>query len=173
MKNESQFRGERNDQAGFSLIEMVVALIVLLIAVMGVFAAFTYATRTNHGNSQRSQGVSVFQREIELLRSAKFTPAVTSNTTVHQHTLPVCPIADSGSRDITGGTKEAEYRCGIDGTVYRVNTSIDDNPATAAIDVNAATNMKQITLEVTPLGADGAWITASRIRMVFRRVRAN
>ena len=163
-------------QNGFTLIEMVIALVILFIAVMGVFAAFTYATKFNRGNSQRSQALAVMQREIELLRSAKFTPATVSNATVHQHTAPVCPIADDGSRDLTGGDKEAEYRCGIDGTIYQVLTSIDDDPATAGIQVNVTPTsvvFKEITLEVTPQGAEGQWVTANRIRMVFRRVRAN
>jgi type II secretory pathway pseudopilin PulG len=163
-------------QGGFTLIEMVIALVILFVAVMGVFAAFTYATKFNRGNSQRSQALAVMQREIELLRSAKFTPATVSNTTIHQHTAPVCPIADDGSRDLTGGNKEAEYRCGIDRTIYEVRTSIDDDPSTLGTQVNATpvnVVFKEITVEVIPQGADGTWVTANRIRMVFRRVRAN
>ena len=167
---------KRSAQNGFTLIEMVIALVILFIASMGVFAAFTYATKFNRGNSQRSQSLAVMQREIELLRSAKFTPATVSNTTIHQHTVPVCPIADNGSRDLTGGVKESEFRCGIDGSIHEVRTSIDDDPNTAGIQTNAtptSVGFKEITLEVIPMGADGQWVTANQIRMVFRRVRAN
>ena len=163
-------------QGGFTLVEMVIALVILFIASMGVFAAFTYATKFNRGNSQRSQALAVMQREIELLRSAKFTPATVSNATIHQHTVPVCPIADDGSRDLTGGAKEVEFRCGIDGSRHQVETTIDDDPSTAGTQTNATpanVAFKEITVEVTPLGADGRWVTANRIRMVFRRVRAN
>lgn len=159
----------RNTESGFSLVEMVIALLILLIAVMGVFAAFAYSTKFNRGNSQRSQAVSVFQREIELLRSAKFTPSVVSNVTT---ATPTCASIDDGKRDITGGVKTAQRRCGIDGTVYLVNTTVDDAPGVTGL-VDAAAGLKEITLEVTPQGADGAWVTANRVRMVFRRVRAN
>lgn len=157
------------NESGFTLIEMIIALVILFIAVMGVFAAFTYATKFNRGNSQRSQALAVMQREIELLRSAKFTPAGTSSTTT---STPTCASPDNGSRDLTGGVKNPERRCGIDGTVYEVRTTIDDDPFTAGL-VNANAGLKEITLEVIPQGADGQWVTANRIRMVFRRVRAN
>jgi hypothetical protein len=94
--------------------------------------------------------------------------------------------ADSGSRDLTGGDKEAEYRCGIDGTLYQVVTRIDDDPHTplqqdypypAPSPLPSPSPpvalVKEITVVVTPQGADGAWVTANQLRMVFRRVRAN
>lgn len=180
-------------QAGFTMIEMVIALVILFIAILGVFAAITYATKFNRGNSQRSQALAVMQREIELLRSAKFTPAIVSDGTgmTHQHTAPVCPnlaavptatpLPDSGIRDLTGGDKEAEFRCGIDGTLYQVNVRVDDDPYTDGQQdypwpqpsPSPIALSKQIDIEVIPQGADGAWVTANAIRMTFRRVRGN
>ena len=160
---------EEGKEAGFSLVEMVIALVILMIAVMGVFGAFAYSTKFNRGNSQRSQALSVFQREIELLRSAKFTPTVVSNVTT---ATPTCSSVDDGRRDITGGVKPTQLRCGVDGTVYLVETTVDDDPSTAGL-VNTLATLKQITIEATPRGADGSWVTANRIRVVLRRVRAN
>jgi type II secretory pathway pseudopilin PulG len=180
-----------NLESGFTLIEMVIALVILFIAVMGVFAAVTWATRYNRGNSQRSQALAVMQREIEFLRSAKFTPTTLSTTHNAQTTMPVCPAAinaDNGSRDLSGGTR-TDFRCGIDGTVYQVTVTIDDDPSTpttaetypwprpAPAPSPAPTpfliGMKQITVEVTPGGAEGGWVTANAIRMTFRRVLSN
>jgi type II secretory pathway pseudopilin PulG len=177
----SQLSGPAPNERGFTLIEMIIALVILFIAVMGVFAAFAYATKFNRGNSQRSQGLSVMQREVELLRSAKFTPATVSATTIHQHTGPSCdstPPADNGSRDITGGDKELEYRCGIDKNAYAVHTTIDDDPFTAGIQTDAVSiyhpNLKEITVEVIPQGVrPGEWVTANKIVVVFRRVKSN
>jgi prepilin-type N-terminal cleavage/methylation domain-containing protein len=183
----SQTSKPAGNDRGFTLIEMVIALIILFIACMGVFATFAYATKFNRGNSQRSQGLSVLQREVELLRSAKFTPTTVSDTTIHQHTGPACataPPADSGSRDIRGGDKEVEYRCGIDNNVYAVYTSIDDDPTTPAIDTDSVSiyhpTMKQITIKVIPVGSE-RWAgndavpldKANTIVATFRRVRAN
>jgi hypothetical protein len=104
-----------------------------------------------------------------LLRSAKFTPAITSNTTT---ATPTCASPDDGRRDLTGGTKAVQLRCGIDNTLYQVFTTVDDDPFNPGL-VDANAGMKQITIEVVPQGRDGEWVTANAIRMVFRRVRSN
>src|SRR5688572_27680117 len=141
---------------GFTLIEMMIALIILFIAVLGVFAAVTWATKYNRGNSQRSQALAVMQREVELLRSAKFTPAVLSNVTTP---TPTCATPDDGSRDLTGGKKADQVRCGIDGTMYIVATEIDDDPAIPLTQVypgpSPIPQLKEITIEVTPVSPEG------------------
>lgn len=193
-------------ESGFTLIEMVIALVILFIAVMGVFAAVTWATRYNRGNSQRSQALAVMQREIEFFRSAKFTPTNLSTTHNAQPTAPACPnlvanptatpLPDDGSRDLRGTNPDrVDYRCGIDGTLYRVRVVIDDDPSTPTVTDVApwprptppipspsplVALMKQITIEVTPENAEGSrpgsntsWVTANPVRMTFRRVLAN
>jgi prepilin-type N-terminal cleavage/methylation domain-containing protein len=201
--NLRELRSGHRIEKGFTLIEMVIALVILFIAVMGVFAAVTWATRYNRGNSQRSQALSVMQREIEFLRSAKFTPAVLSTTHNAQPTVPACPnlvatptatpLPDDGSRSLLGTPDNApriDYRCGIDGTVYRVTVRIDDDPSTpntsnppapwprptpapSPAPTPLTAYMKQITIVVTPEGAEGRWVTANAIQMTFRRVLSN
>ena len=181
MLERSQNSTGLNSQKGFTLIEMIIALIILLIAVMGVFAAITYATKYNRGNSQRSQALAVMQSEVELLRSAKFTPTVVSNVTTP---TPTCATADDGSRDITGGNKAVQVRCGIDGTMYLVETTIDDDPAVVGTQVYPGPTpvalMKEISIQVTPVSPEGqnrageqSWVNGNPIFVVFRRVRAN
>ena len=145
---------QERKEAGFSLVEMVIALVILMIAVMGVFGAFAYSTKFNRGNSQRSQGLSVFQREIELLRSAKFTPSLISP-------------------ELLGGVKALQNRTAIDNTTYSLAITVDDDPFVLGTQIDGTKTLKEITLEVTPQGADGAWVTANRIRVVLRRVQAN
>ena len=181
MNRRSQHAEGQASQDGFTLIEMIIALIILLIAVMGVFAAITYATKYNRGNSQRSQALAVMQREVELLRSAKFTPTVVNNLTTP---TPTCATADNGSRDITGGVKAVQLRCGVDGTMYLVDTTIDDDPDLDGTQVypgpTPAALMKEISIRVTPVSPEGqnsagaaSWVTGNPTFIVFRRVRAN
>ena len=66
-----------NNESGFSLVEVVCALVILLIALLGVFVTFTYSINYNAGNSSRSQALALLQREVEQLRSKKFTPDFT------------------------------------------------------------------------------------------------
>lgn len=157
-------------ETGFSLVEVIIALLILMIAILGVFGVFAYATKLNTGNSNRSQALSVLQREAELLRSAKFTPATVSTVTTATAT---CNAADDGQRDITGGVKQDQIRCGADGTRYLVQTRIDDDPYLPDLQTYASPTLKEIELTVTPVGLNNSWETAQRTRVIFRRVRAN
>jgi type II secretory pathway pseudopilin PulG len=140
---------------GFSLLEAIIALVILMIAVLGVFGAFTYSIKFNSGNNRRSQALSVFQTEVEVLRSAKFTPTVVDAS-------------------LTGGIKAARTVSIPGSGDYLVEEWVDDNPTTPnTVDINPATTLKEITIQVTPPGTEGKWVTASKARMILRRVRAN
>src|SRR5437867_3019768 len=58
-----------SSEAGFSLIEAAVAMVVILVAMLGVFFAFTYAINYNAGNSSRVKVLAILQREVERMRS--------------------------------------------------------------------------------------------------------
>ena len=148
--------GALKEESGFSLIEVVLALLILMIAVMGVFAAFTYSTVYNSGNSQRSHALSVMQQEVELLRSIKFNP-------------PPAVIDAS----LSGGVKATKTVVAADNVSYLVDVTVDDDPFTAGVQTDATKTMKEITLVVTPLGGTNQWIAANRAAVVFRRVRSN
>ena len=169
-KSKSILFTQADPELGFSLVEVIIALLILMIAALGVFGVFAFATKLNSGNSGRSQALSVLQREVELLRSAKFTPTTVSTVTT---ATPTCTTADDGRRDISGGVKAGQVRCGADGTNYMVETTIDDDPYTANVQTDAATTLKEIELIVTPFGTNGRWESAYRTRVIFRRVRAN
>jgi type II secretory pathway pseudopilin PulG len=159
LSHETKSVSSNDRESGFSLIEAVIALVILTVAILGVFAAFTYAIRYNTGNNARSQALSVLQREIESLRSAKFTPSIVDST--------------PANLDLTGGVKPARTVSSGNGGIYIVETTVDDDPFTAGVQVNPAKTMKEINIRVTPVGADGQWVTAYRTQAAFRRVRAN
>jgi prepilin-type N-terminal cleavage/methylation domain-containing protein len=143
----------RKNESGFSLIEMIIALAILLIAVLGIFATFTFATIYNSGNNRRSQALSLIQRESELLRSYKFTPTVTDPK-------------------LTGGTKTPQ-NVTLDGFTYQVKIKVDDDPFTPGIQIDNTKNLKEITLEVIPQNVRENWVVAVPTTVIIRRVRAN
>jgi type II secretory pathway pseudopilin PulG len=148
-----------SDERGITLLEVVIALVLLTITVMGTFAAFTYSTIYNTGNSRRSQALSVLQAEVEQLRSVKFNP-------------PPAVIDPS----LAGGVKADKTVIGSDGASYLVQTVVDDDPFTPNTpnpQVDATKTLKEITITVTPAGTNGTWVTANRTRAIFRRVRSN
>jgi len=148
------FKNEKSE-SGFSLVEVIIALVILLIAILGVFAALTYATVYNGGNSQRSQALSVSQLQIELLRSAKFTRTKMDPS-------------------LEGGIKPPVTITAADGFSYLVEVTVDDDPFTAGLSPRDDTKtLKEITVTITPRAVTRNWITAYRTNFVFRRVRAN
>lgn len=150
-KNSAAIRKNEN---GFTLIEVIIAMVIFLVVILGVFAAFTYAVAFNSGNSKRSHALSVLQRKVEEMRSAKFTPTATDNM-------------------LTGGTKPVETFTAADNFTYSVQVTVDDDPFTDGVQTNAARTMKEVTIVVTPQAVNGAWETAFQTRSVLIRTRAN
>jgi prepilin-type N-terminal cleavage/methylation domain-containing protein len=149
---------EKKNEQGFSLIEVIMALIILLISVLGVFAVFTYSTIYNTGNSRRSQALSVFQKRIELIRSAKFTPTIFND-----------PL-------LTGGVKAPEtVPSDGDNTSYLIETVVDNDPFTPGVQAagDNTTTLKEITIKVTPQNTNGQWVVSLPTTVVLRRNRAN
>ena len=166
----SQFK-PANGQRGFTLIEAVIALVILLIVVTGIFAAFTFSATLNTGNSRRSQALSVLQKEVEVLRSAKF---VHQNSGGADSYTPV--DCDDTRRNLTGtaaGVPRVMNCPAIDGMTYTIETEIDDDPFTAGQQVDATKHLKEIRVTVTQPAREGSWETAYVTRAVFRRVRSN
>ena len=160
-------RHQRKSDQGFTLIEAVIALVVLMVAIIGVLAAVTYATTYNTGNAKRSQALSVLQKEVELLRSAKFLPQPTGADAVTNEV--------DGRRDLTGGVKaDRIVTADGNGTQFIVRTTVDDDPFTAGVQVLPANNLKEITVIVIPQSSrPGSWEVSNQIFAVFRRVRSN
>lgn len=162
-----QFKMAKREN-GFTLIEAVIALVILLIVIAGVFGAFTYSAMLNTGNSRRSQALSVLQKEVELLRSAKFVGGWADSYT---------PTDCSDPRRNLTGTADGAPRTltcpAIDGMSYLVETEIDDDPFTPGHQIDAARHLKEIRVTVTQPARPGSWETAYVTRAIFRRVRAN
>ncbi|HEX8250893.1 MAG TPA: prepilin-type N-terminal cleavage/methylation domain-containing protein [Pyrinomonadaceae bacterium] len=157
-KKKASFGARKNEtkgEDGFSLIEVIIAMIILLIALLGVFLTFTYAVNYNAGNNSRSQALAVLQQEVELLRSAKFTPGTTDAV-------------------LTGGTKTPKIITSADGSRFRVEISVDDNPLTPnVVDVDTTKTLKEITIIVTSESPTPGWQTAIPAKVILRRVRSN
>jgi prepilin-type N-terminal cleavage/methylation domain-containing protein len=141
-----------SDQAGFTLMEVVIALIILMIALLGVFYTFSYAVNYNFSNSQRAQALSIVQQEIESMRSARFTPAIIDQALI-------------------GGEKTPKLVTTTDGNVFLVQIMIDDDPFTAGLQIDNTKPFKEITVSVTNENPGAVWQSSVPARAVIRRVR--
>jgi Tfp pilus assembly protein PilV len=144
----------KNSASGFSLVEVIIAFAVFLVALLGVFTAFTYCVNYNAGNYSRAQALTVLQREAELLRSAKFTPYVTDDV-------------------LKGGKKPAKTVVSADGNRYSVETTVDDDPTVSGIQTDLTKKFKEITITVSLESPTPGWQTAVPAKTILRRVRAN
>ena len=149
---------KRGKEAGFSLVEATCAMVVLMIALTGVAVTFTYAINYNAGNSSRAEALAILQQEVELLRSAKFTPA-----------------PNGMDSSLAGGEKAIRTVTTLDGKRFRVKTIIDDDP----FDNNPLTppdstkTIKEISVTVTLDNPTPGWQTAVPATIILRRVRGN
>jgi prepilin-type N-terminal cleavage/methylation domain-containing protein len=149
-------KAERSDESGFSLIEVTIAMIILLVALLGVFVTFAYAVNYNAGNSSRAQALTVLQQEVERMRSAKFTSGGTDDL-------------------LMGKLKTTRTVTSVDNNRYRIAVTIDNNPSTPAIDTDESLKptLKEITVEVTLDSPTPGWQTAVPATVILRRVKGN
>lgn len=160
---------DRSSNSGFTLIEAVIAMVVILVALLGVFMTISYAINYNAGNNARTKTLAVLQREVERLRSAKFLPCTTPNVT-------------TGRVDglLLGGTTERLVAPSVETDNYSfiIRTDIDNNPATTDVDpettINSCnTSFKEIKLTARLASPSPGWQTAVPAIVVLRRVRSN
>src|SRR5687768_15061062 len=69
-------------EGGFTLLEVIVALSMMLIAGLGVASAFIYSMNNNNGAAERALAMSVAQQRHERIRSLKFEEIVDEVATV-------------------------------------------------------------------------------------------
>ena len=183
----SRARQSAEKSSGFTLIEVTIALLIIMISVLGVFSVFAYAITYNAGNKARAQALSILQEEVERYRAAKFNGIPeTDNYT------PGDP--DDGRRDITGGRKEPRLVTASNGMTFTVRVSVDNAPyvdntpgAPPELDIPqdeayqcqtpqgdpVDCTLKEITIEVRLAAPNPGWQTAIPVRTVLRRVRGN
>jgi len=168
---------------GFTLIEVVIAMLIIMILMLGAFGAMTYAIKYNAGNKMRSQATEVLQQEVERYRAAKF-----NSTTTDNFASPADPglCLESGLRDLRGHGPSKCRVYAFDGygdTPYTVTSSVDNDPSTPDIQTESYSchspqgdtmpcALKEIKIEVKPSDPGAGWDTIPATA-VFRRVRGN
>jgi prepilin-type N-terminal cleavage/methylation domain-containing protein len=88
---------------GFTIIEVLVAAIILVLAAMAVFIGFAGAIHGIQRGREMQQGVSVAQREMERIRIEPFDQVGLTTTTVTP--AAATETKDPASRVSPGGTE--------------------------------------------------------------------
>jgi len=118
------------NEYGFTLIETTIAMMIMMIAGLGVLSLFTYSIGYNSGGNDRAVAISIAQQQIEQLRSVQFTDSVLNVSTA----TVLTPDTVSNGRT---------YR--VTRTVIGSNNDAGGNPT-----------LKTITIRVDPTSAGWA-----------------
>ena len=145
---------DSSKEQGFTLLETVIAMVILTVSLLSVVTIFTSSVNFNSGNTVRTQALAILQQEVEVLRSAKFTPQITDAT-------------------LSGGTKPLVNRTSANNTVFQIQVIVDDDPFTDLVQTDATKTLKEITVTATPINARENWVSAVPTTVVLRRVRTN
>lgn len=147
-------RLKNKSESGFSLIEVTIAMMILLVGLLGVTLSYTWAVKFNAGNNLRMQSLAILQQEVEQFRSAKYTSVVTDQI-------------------LLGGVKTPKTVTTADGNKFTIETTVDDDPFADSVQVNQSKTLKNITITVSGENQAQRWITALPATVTLRRVRGN
>ena len=126
------------EQSGFTLLEAVIAMFIMLIVALASASLFSFSIYNNSGGSDRATSLAIGQQALERLRSAQFNVTTTDASLNAGSTVQT---------NIAG-----------DGRSFRVTVAIDDDPSTQAIDVNpTTTTLKGVTVTVVPQSIGRGW----------------
>lgn len=144
-------------QAGFSLVEVVIASIIMVVLCIAALSAFSYASSINRGNNLRSQSLSALQEELEIYRGLQFRRGVTP---------PAALFAGSYDKGIVAAADgKSDFRITVE------ITNLPNPPSTTAPN-EATVTVKEIEVTATLVGEEDRWFGGST-SITMLRVRAN
>jgi Tfp pilus assembly protein PilV len=130
-------------QAGFTLLEAAIALVILMIIGLGIASLFTYAIKAQGSADERELAMAIAQKRMEWLRTIPFT-------TQTRHVAYSYP---NGGLEVTStsGVSETVTNAGRSYTVLTIIQNLSTVPA-GNPDAGEPT-VKRIQVSVTPMGA--------------------
>jgi Tfp pilus assembly protein PilV len=121
---------KHNSEAGFTLIETAISMVLMAIVGLGVAGIFAFAANSTANAADREMATAVAQQRMEQLRSVAFTDASLNAT--------------SSAGVVTTVTRLDRQ--------YSLNTVITDS-----VVVNSAATLKTITIKVMPVVSNAKW----------------
>jgi Tfp pilus assembly protein PilV len=138
-------------ELGFSMLEAVIAMLLMTIVALGSASLFSYSIYNNSGASDRNTRIAIPQVALEILRTAQFNSTGTAATLA------------GGQTSQTGIVRGRR--------TFNLTKTIDDDPNTNGDQINAASNFKAITITVTPW-APRTWAVGNGGTVTLRTQRS-
>jgi Tfp pilus assembly protein PilV len=149
--------GARPGERGFTLAETAIALLIMMIASVGVVSLFTYSIRYNAGAKDRELGMAVAQKRMEWLRGIPYDD--TTRALAYHYPTTASPASGGLAATAPAGVTETTT---LAGRSYTVVTKIANVGGVA----DANSKLKTITITVTP---DGATTALGQVTLVTQR----
>jgi type II secretory pathway pseudopilin PulG len=172
----SSSTSKTNSSAGFTIPEVIIAGVILIIICVGTAQTFIFATRINRGNNLRMQALSVLQAEVEHYRSLKFVPGPEVDDAGILNSHRAAEIRGSAA----GITYNRPIRTSKDGQQFNLTVVVTNlSPTTGSPAVPVAEYLiryKRITITATPvLTQSEGWLSNSNLNttVTLERVRSN
>ena len=137
----------RPGERGFTLAETAIALLIMMIASVGVVSLFSYSVKYNAGAKDRELAMAVAQKRMEWLRGIPYD--ATTRAVTYRYPTTANPAGGGLAKTAATGVTETTTSAGRSYTVVTTILNFDD-----ASDVNSV--IKTISVQVTPDGADDA-----------------
>ena len=128
-----------NNQAGFSLLEVLIAMVVMMVAALACSSLFVFSIQNNVGGSERALSMAVAQQQLEQLRSVDY--------------------ADSSLNDLT-----TNFSVTTGGRTYNVQREV----VTEKNSNDTSKKLKRITVTVTPQAAGPNWTRTPVVLVSYR-----
>lgn len=159
-------RRSSSNQKGFSLVEVIVAGVLMVILCVGLLQVFSYVTNINRGNNIRAQALAALQQEIEFYRSLRFVPGLRTAVDLPNHR----------HAHLYAGTWTRPQITSASGMVFNVTVTVTNlgyAPGFGALEEHCT--FKEIEIKAVPAVPQQGWLSEDNLKTVItmQRVRTN
>lgn len=138
LRTHGSGRRARRGEEGFTLMETVIAMIVMMVVGLGSSALFLFAVTNNSAAGARAQALAVAQQEMERLRSVAWDDAVLNTT--------ASPVGATDPHHHAGSFEFVVTKSVVTLPAFNVTVGGVTRPT-----------VKQITITVTPILNNAPW----------------
>lgn len=120
-------RRSLGQESGFGLLELIIAMTVLNVGILAIFAGFSSGYAALNRASRTASGAAIVDQQLERFRAVKFGAVCLSNTTTDSTRTAGAPSGTAVATCVTTDPARVTLRTGVagpDNTLFRVDTYV-------------------------------------------------